>query len=229
MFIDVEKFKTEPENSLAILVIKTSYGTNHTGILVKTNGEIKFYHLAWHLKLECSSLEQINSNDTFKLQKWVSFSYFTSSPYVIEYRLLTTIKLLDVIYRQNIGKIPYGLKFRDTQFTQDNHLLLGEGENGLTCATFVLSFFQKVGIPLVDLNTWQPRVEDAAWKKWVIGMMIVLHVPEAHIQNVEKEELNYRLKPEEIAVSSSKSWDELPADFTFCSIQGQVFNTYTLS
>jgi len=54
--------------------------------------------------------------------------------------------------------------------------------------------------------------------------MMHSHVPEDHIQNVEKEELNYRLRPEEIVVSSSKSLDELPAEFTFCSVQGALFN-----
>jgi hypothetical protein len=226
MFIPLQEFADSPDYSLAIFIAKTNHGNNHTGILIKSDGKIKFYHLAWHLKFECDLWENLLNNEIYKIKKWVKFEAFASDTTIFEYRLPAIIKFMEYIYKENANKIPYATNFSQTRFTDDGQLVLGENENGLTCATFVQCYFDSVGLNLVDLETWIHRDEDNDWKKFVIGMMVISQVSENHIANVEKEPLNYRLKPEEIAVASSKSLSELPADFTFCSVNGAIFNAF---
>lgn len=227
MFLDLLDFKDDPKYSLAIVVARNSYGSNHTGILAKQEDEISFYHLAWHLTLEQNKWDDFLENKNLGLKKWVKFISLTEDPTVAELRIPGIIKYLELLYKKSKEKIPYSLRFKETKFTNDGNLSLGENENGLTCATFVVSFFNSVAIELVNLETWPLRdPEDIKWKKFVIEIMNKTNVPLTHIANVSKEEINFRLKPEEIAVSSSKKEDELPTDFTFCSTQGSIFNNF---
>lgn len=225
MFNELLDFTNDTQYSIAILIAKTRYGNNHTGILTKINDEIFFYHLAWHLQLDCNEWNEILQNTDLPLKRWVKFTSLTSDPVVAEFRVPAIEKFLKLIYAKNQSKIPYSLKFKDTLFTNQGDLELGENENGLTCATFVASFFNSVAIELADLNTWIDREpEDSNWKSFVIEMMNKTGVPYAHIAGVAKEEINFRLKPEEITVASSKIEEELPANYNFCSVVGAEFN-----
>ena len=67
--------------------------------------------------------------------------------------------------------------------------------------------------------------EDSDWKSFLIGVMNKTGVPLEHIANVSKEELNYRVKPQEIAAASFRDEVDLPAEFEFCSREGAIFNT----
>ena len=225
MFIELDKFNDESIFSIAIFVAKTRYGNNHTGILIKNGSEIKLYHLAWHFKFQCDNFEQLLLDSNFVIKRWVKFSSLTSDPILAEYRLPTIIKLIELIYRKNFDKIPYGINFRTTRFTTENDLLLGEGENGLTCATFVSSLFERASISLVDLSTWTFDEEDTEWKRSVISSLRHFGASEDHIRNIENEDFNFRLKPEEIATASSKPMEELPANYSYCSEVGSAFNS----
>lgn len=224
MFIPLQEFENSPDYTLAIFVAKTRYNSNHSGILIKSENNIRFYHLAWHLAFQCDLWDDLLNDKIYTVRRWVKFESLVSDQAVFEYRLPAIIKLIENIYSENANKIPYAINYNQTRFTDDGTLVLGENENGLTCATFIQCYFESVGLKLVDLNTWEQREEDDRWKNFVIGMMMHTEVPENHIANVEKEPLNYRLKPEEIAVASSKTLSELPANFAFCSVTGAPFN-----
>lgn len=225
MFLELDQFFSDPEFSVAIVIAKNTLGTNHSGILTKEGNNASFFHLAWHLNLEQESYPDFLTNIHLSLKRWVKFNSLTADPVVAEYRVPAIIKKLQLIYSKNMGSIPYSLKFQDTQFTDDGDLKLGEGEMGLTCATFIASFFSSVGIPLVDLDSWISREEDLEWKAFIIGVMNKTGVPINHIANVTKEAINYRVKPEEIAVASSKEVTDLPATFGFCTVEGAIYNT----
>jgi hypothetical protein len=226
MFLELLDFTNDPEYSVAIIIAKNRYGTNHTGILTKQGNNISFFHLAWHLNIEHNNWDEFLVNENLASKKWIKFNSLTGDAIVANVRVPGIIKFLELIYRKNKSNIPYSIKFKETKFTMDGNLSLGENEIGLTCATFVYSFFNSVAIDLVDLNTWPSRQpEDSNWKAFILDMMLRTKVPTAHIINVAKEEINFRLKPEEIAISSSKEKDQLPADFEFCSTVGGIFNT----
>lgn len=226
MFLDLAQFLDEPTFSIAILVAKSQHGSNHSGILTKENDEILFYHLAWHLLLERNTLDEINPANYFTKIKWVKFSSLTNDPEVAYFRLPAIIKQLKFIQNKNSIKIPYSINFRETKFTENGDLILGANENGLTCSTFIASFFSQVGRDLVDLTTWEARKdEDVEFKNYIVQMMKKFGVSPAHIANVVKEDICFRIKPEEIAVSSSREEADLPADFEFCSNKGAEFNS----
>jgi hypothetical protein len=226
MFAELNTFNNEPEFSLAISVARTPHG-NHTGILAKYKNEIKFYHLAWHLELLCDNWEEyIANNENYLLKRWVKFMMLTSDPIIASYRIPSIIKKLEMILEKSQGKIPYAINFNTTTFTDDGNLILGEQENGLTCSTFIASFFNSVAINLVDLTTWISRdEEDTNWKRSITQLMLRTNVSFEHVYNVAKEPLNFRLKPEEVAASSSLPEEDLPANFHFCSTQGAAFNS----
>ena len=231
MFLELAQFLDEPTFSVAILIARTNNGGNHTGIITKYDKEFKFFHLAWHLNLKCDSFNIATLETDFKLVKWVKFKFLTSDSFIAEIRVPTIIKHLELIYKKNQRKIPYSIKFKNTRFTSEGDLKLEVDENGLTCATFVASVLSSNAIELVDLSTWPSREqEDNAFKQLVIKSLKKSKtfsdaLLEEHIANVTKEEINFRIKPEEIAVSSSREEADLPADFAFCSVEGAIFNS----
>ncbi|WP_293893037.1 hypothetical protein, partial [Flavobacterium sp.] len=122
MFLDLTKFIDEPTFSIAILIAKNHNGGNHTGIITKFNEEFKFFHLAWHLNLKCDTFSISSLETNFKLVKWVKFKYLTSDPLIVEERVPTIIKHLELIYKKNQRKIPYSIKFKNTRFTSEGNL-----------------------------------------------------------------------------------------------------------
>ena len=233
MFIDLPLFINEPNYSIAILIAKNSTGGNHTGILTVQDNKIKLFHLAWHFILKCDSIDLKNISDLethFVITKWVKFVSLTTDPIVAELRLPAFIKNLELIYNKNKNKIPYSLKFLETRFSEQGNIQLGKGESGLTCSTFVASVLSSNAIDIVDLSTWKAREEeDSNFKNEVIKNLNKYSKNTSgileHIANVTKEEINFRLKPEEIAVASSKEEKDLPADYEFCATYGALFNT----
>jgi hypothetical protein len=224
MFIEISELGRQIDFYIAIFIARTRFG-NHTGILTKEGGTIKLFHLAWHQRLACDSIEAVSSSPNYLLKRWVKFTSLVDDEVVAAIRNPTIIKWLELLFSKNANNIPYGFNFRETKFTSNAELALGPGEIGLTCATFVASFFESMGYSLVDLNTWISRAaEDQEWKAKVIDAMNRTGVPFEHIAVVSDEPVNFRLKPEEIAVASSKPEEDLPADFQFCASNGAEFN-----
>ena len=177
------------------------------------------------MNVRWSSLFSSTSKNTdYKIVRWVRFETLFFNPKIAHSRILTIDVFLEFVYTKYKDKIPYGIKFSKTKFTDNHELQLGEGEHGLTCATFVYSILLANGLQLVDLSTWKKRAQDEDWKNLIVSFLKKSIKDSNHIENIEREEINFRLKPEEIAAASSIPLPELPANFGYCSNWGQKFN-----
>jgi hypothetical protein len=207
MIFSITEFENQPNYSIAVAIVKESPIFNHCGIIFKENDNVYFLHLANHCELK---LEEINVKH-HKI-KWLSFSYFSKNYDLNNIRKSQTINILKLIYRRNINSIPYATLFKETTFSIDNQIKLGQNEFGLTCATFVLAAFRRVGIPeLVKYEEWIYRVEDDLWRDNIIKHC---NLPNNYIDIIKNEKKCCRYRPEEVTAATSS--EQLPASFNYC-------------
>lgn len=71
------------------------------------------------------------------------------------------------LIRLSAPKLRYGFRFlEDSLLAQNGATVCLQGTSvGLTCATFVLAIFKRLGINLLQLDTWQFRDEDEKWQQ----------------------------------------------------------------
>jgi hypothetical protein len=203
----LDSFLKEPYK-IALFLQKGSF--LHTGLLVNDNGIAKQIHLAWHHKLCCETPPDNNLYVT-------DFSFLDRLTSTSRQILVQYIVSISATYQNSI---PYATKYRDTLFTQNGELIFGKHEHGLTCATFVLAVFSQF-IKIIDVETWQMRPDDDAWRDAIIAIMEKHRIPQEHIDKVVNEKGNIRVRPEEVFVASAKAMPDAPCEFVFCASEGQ--------
>jgi hypothetical protein len=122
------------------------------------------------------------------------------------------------LYRKNKGQgIPYAFSSPEQDwFSPDGLLLLGPGRLGLTCGNFVLALYRAAGMPLVQLDTWRVRHDDAAWQEsildeWAPAIARKDHDTQKHFEEVRDEIGTVRCRPIEIGGAARAS--EFPCNF----------------
>jgi hypothetical protein len=119
-------------------------------------------------------------------------------------------KLVWQRYRES-GKLPYGFRLGNTHFDAEGRLVLGARARGLTCATLLVAVFRRVGIELIDENTWPVRTAEDLTELAGISSAF-----EATVYEVLRMELTsgcIRIRPEEVVASCACA---LPAAFSKC-------------
>ncbi|WP_156952595.1 hypothetical protein [Microvirgula aerodenitrificans] len=110
--------------------------------------------------------------------------------------------------------IQYGFIYNGTYFDEGDEYTRNKMGEGLTCATFVLAVFKKLGLQFLDEESWLPREEeDAEWHRRIIDLMeelkIQFSIPDGHIEALKKNIGNgVRFKPEEVAGSGVVFFNE---------------------
>lgn len=191
--------------------------TTHSGIIVKAkDGRIYLFHFAWHKTL------RFETNIPRNKSVYIGLNGFDKK---LDSRRLNTESFLNLckeVFEKNKETILYGLALSKLTKFIGHKLETKEGTIGLTCSTFIMTFFKSYDKELIDINTWKKRKkEDEAWKKYMIIFMRKHGVDEAHIEEVGKEEIMFRFKPEEVVSSSLKYPDDLKAEFDFCLPKGK--------
>ena len=108
------------------------------------------------------------------------------------------------------NKIPYGFQLPSECLNSQGEWNLGRVGKGLTCATFVLAVFQAQRLDIAQLDDWQPRASDLAWKRKVIEALRA-RAPEqaSYLEANDLECVRYR--PEEVAGAAASG--KYPAGF----------------
>lgn len=203
---DLSKF---PQSSDIIsIIVGRIDGSNqlHCGIAYKYHGENKVIHLAWHNLLKDDSISSnYFSNDNY-------FFIKSSLPELRQQSISAFCRL--VLKRKNQQSIPYGLKYEGSPFDKDGVIKLNNEVSGLTCATFVLSIFERCGIELISINSWEKRTSDKIWHESIINNLVStqqrFNISNNHINNVRKEKGCSRFRPNEVAISSV--FENIPED-----------------
>lgn len=191
-FVDPLLLVIEPARvGLAITVADQETEQLHIGVFA-TWPKPFILHLAWHYRLE------------------------RETPVPLQYRLLqmedipperviAIAGMLMDIFDRNRDGIPYAVLYRNTKFLADGTMVLGQGEHGLTCATFVMAALKASGIPLLDESSWITRNDDEIWHGRIVAALQATHSRrpspggEGHVACVAQEKPCVRFRPEEVA------------------------------
>jgi hypothetical protein len=181
---------------VAVTIERTEHGW-HAGVLHRKRREPpRKTHLAFHARL----MDEAPSAD----DAWIE-------PALRPELARQVAALCRMIVAQHPkGEVPYGLRFAATEFTDQGELLLGPTEHGLTCATFILAVFRRVGAALVDLASWRSRADDEGWQREIVALL-ERHAAKAHADAVRAEIGCVRFHPTEVAAACSRP--TLPVGF----------------
>lgn len=175
-------------------------GQRHAAIVFKERDKkhLSLLHLAWHLKLICDPLKPyyrcvpLQGFDEEELQ------YFAEHA--------------SRVYSENKAGIPYGINYTGASVFGDDAKFLDDPKAGLTCATFILGFFESLGYKLLDLSSWEPRPDDVLWQNKIYAAL------ESELKGVALTEQKkligqaFRFRPEEV-ISSAGIFDLNPICF----------------
>lgn len=109
----------------------------------------------------------------------------------------------------------------DAYFDANGRYTAPRGSDGLTCATFISEIFRAVGLPLVQLDTWEARDQDLVWGNDVCALL--KHrggASDEHIEAVRSSINGLRLRPEELAFSADLPSLARPVAFAEASVGG---------
>lgn len=102
------------------------------------------------------------------------------------------------LWKQTGKDIPYNFDYDGTQAFNIDLSFLSEGGRGLTCATFVLAFFNLYGYRIVDVPSWQFRPEDVRWQQLMFRHLEAQLGPEHAARMKANIGTAARFKPEEV-------------------------------
>lgn len=193
---------TPPQVRLAVLLARTSHDNLHLGLhYLRPAGHAAAVHHGWQGPLD---------------QNWDWNGLFALPP-LDDLRLRTlALRCGLVAKRYETAEIKYAMCWRDSSFDATGRLILGPGEQGLTCATFVLALFKSDNFDLIDVANWPDRPELAQ----ALARMAV-RIPPAEVANrviAEAAAGGVRILPEE--VFGACRLDALPANFAEAEAAG---------
>ncbi|MEM6960592.1 MAG: hypothetical protein AAF355_03675 [Myxococcota bacterium] len=200
-------------NHVAVAICTTDGEQQHVGLAYRTGAlnSVRVVHLAFHRRLRDDALEPD--------AKWMRLADLPV-PSPISRSVAAFCRL--VVDRHSTSEIPYALKHCQTSFDKsDGKLLLGEGEVGLTCATFVLALTGGIGVRLLEMDSWPSRYDDTAWQEKIVEAL--RSDPKAsceHVAAVESEVGNcVRYRPEEVVAGAATG--DIPATFSTAAALGE--------
>lgn len=190
--------------AVAVRRERSRFRHTHAGLCYRESGNLFLLHFAEDRKLEHENFDS---------------SYACAVPKIPSFRLPFFIRLCHSL-RDNRPKLRYALRHpANARFTtqENGEVVLTDGGNGLNCATFVLVFFQSYGWPLIDLQGWQQRPEDAAWHAQLVAWVGIKDQKQADL--ISSEIGCARVRPEETAGACLE--EITPACFVQCTANGK--------
>jgi len=115
---------------------------------------------------------------------------------------------------QNQDAIPYGFDSGGNCFEVGTGAYIAPPPGkGLTCATFVSGVLNNLGYDLVDEASWPVRISDLGWQTLIIHALQDTGASQAHIDAIDADLGNIRLRPEEVAAAATVDGTLWPTTF----------------
>lgn len=181
------------ERELGIAIMRIAAGQNHVGIVYSLNNEARLCHLAWHYVLSDDPLEDHYYWGLFRLHEHV------------QSQIAGYVALL----KQNNGVIPYGFSYNAPPFDDQGCYQPMAIGKGLTCATFVMTVFERQGYPLLIKDNWPDRPEDREWKEYILECLRK-HVTPEHLEAAKNDTNAPRFRPEEVVAGAISNKPPIP-------------------
>ena len=192
----IEKLPSDDEAldlpSLAVAIEWPSSDQRHVGFYFHpVNEPLQIIHLGWHGIFEIKA-----PADEYA---WVEISGV--DPIILD----NIADWIPQTLKANDGHLPYSIKpFDADPFDEDGKVIPSLPGDGFTCATFLLWVFVHFHLPLIAVETWRDRKDDALWRQKIISALERtkrrFNISDEHIA----AQLPYvshaaRFRPEEIA------------------------------
>lgn len=215
----------QSEKIIGISVGKSAPDQLHNKLLINFNDVQGELHLEFHHTLTFS--------ETFEHPEMYIWDIPSTIP---ESRLKSlAARCIKVIKNLDYQDIPYAIEYKGRRkFDKEgiyNSYSTGD-EYGVTCATFILTLFDSVGINLLDWHNWEERLEDKVWFSKLIRLIEYhryrgdLEMSEDHLNNLKSEENCKKIRPEEVFVSAY--CNDLPMKFLCSSTMGTNIRNYLI-
>ena len=181
----------------------SSMGAGHIGIgFHSVNDGPQVLHLAWHMNLQTQAIP-IDLKTC-----WAAFAI--SMPLSASKQLVAFVRAVS----RRKASIGYGLGFLSAagSFAPNGSYKQPRGNDGLTCASFVVEVFRGAMVQLVNLSSWRPDPANIAW-----GEDVCKHLQGAasdeHVAAVRANVNGLRLRPFEVAGAARLGHQAWPAEF----------------
>lgn len=197
-------WRTDVLTFSAAVTLGPSSVHTHAGVLYKRaeDDAVRHLDLAWHHRL---------SDEPGLPDKtgWIE-------PTIAKHELDDVAFLTELIAKRAENRlVPYGLKLEGARVDDDGVVVL-DGEQGLTCATFVMIVFARVGVTLLHRGTWDTdpdtarRTEDETHQKALVAALRRTPGAREHAGRVANEVPCTRFRAEEVAASTALSPRPVP-------------------
>ena len=204
---------------VAVVAMRGAIRT-HAGIVYLTAAEgHRFLHLRFHHDLERTAPPTAGLFANVDL------------PSRLTPHLLMLLEKLEPANRRSIN---YALRYDGTvRFdVDDGHIVLGTACIGLTCSTFVLAVFDSIGFPLVEVESWVERPDDAEVRAALLALLQgredAGHIDHGYTAKVRAEaEHCTRVRPEDVLAAVIEP--EPPHQFDKISARSSVIGTHILA
>jgi hypothetical protein len=199
----------EPIEKMGFAAIAITDNGRHLGLLYRLleNSQIYLLHLAWDHRLRRELLTPQHS-DIFL---WTPIR-------VVPQRAKQIAQKCDDIFDANQNGIPYSPGDPGGAFNAKHKFVSSDQMVGLTCASFVVSLLEDIGIRLIDRRFWQKHWDDAAFFGWILRALKgeIPNFPPATKSHCEKvadqiKKGAVRYKPTEIAGAATSPF--MPVSF----------------
>ncbi|MQT61980.1 hypothetical protein GHO42_02480 [Pseudomonas sp. FSL R10-0056] len=176
-------------------------GQRHAALVFKDRSKkhLSLLHLAWHYTLKCDPL-----NAPYRSVPNLNFD---------EEELELFAEQASRLYDENTAGIPYGMEYTGASVFNGEMGFIDAPGAGLTCATFILGFFNSLGFDILDLSSWQSRDDDTLWQSNIYAALEPRLTAERKEAQKDLIGAAYRFRPEEV-VGSFAIFESSPIDFS---------------
>lgn len=210
---------------IGISVGKSSNTNLHNKLLINFDGICGELHLEYHHKMTFSNIFDLSNK------------YIWGSPIGIHSSRLKALaaRCIKIIKNKDIQEIPYAIEYKGRRkFDEDGiyNSYYNGSDYGVTCATFILTIFESVGLDIIDWKNWIDRPEDEAWFDSLIKTMEIgkargwFKLSDEHLENLRSEKNCKKIRPEEIF--SIVYCNSYPMKFSCSSSIGSHIRNYVL-
>ncbi len=190
---------------IVIWVADRSSRQLHVAALYKFDNELLIGDLQWHHRASCRIATP--KNNAF----WIAPALNN-----VDQRILAGT--LHAWIEKNGSNIPYSVAHPGGMVFRDNVWVGNEPGQGLTCATFIAELFKELGLPFIDVNTWEKRSEDNEWAERILGLLASCMDPiEVEAQRIRIGE-SIRVRPADVAAAGLLLTEDMETSMTFTQI-----------
>jgi hypothetical protein len=119
---------------------------------------------------------------------------------------------------ENHGRIPYSVAHPGGVIFKNDVWVGNEPGQGLTCATFVVALFDELGIPFIDVDTWEERTGDVEWARGILQMLKPLMSPEHVAAQENRLGETIRVRPSDVAAAGLLMHQEMESALRFSEV-----------